>query len=39
MIGDHTGSVHIVEHQSLILTRDYIDIPYNTYLYEKGFLW
>lgn len=38
MIGDRTGSVHVGEYQELDLVRDYVDLPFNTYVYQGGSL-
>ena len=38
MIGDRTGSIHVNDRQTMDLTRPEIDLPFNTYVYEGGYL-
>ena len=38
MIGDRSGHIHVGPFQSMDLQRDFIDTPFNTYVYEGGYL-
>ena len=38
MIGDRTGSVHIGPYQVMNLKRDFIDVPFNIYIYQFGYV-
>ncbi|XP_077861759.1 uncharacterized protein LOC144342564 [Saccoglossus kowalevskii] len=38
MIGDRSGYVHVGPNQIMDLKRDYIDTPFNSYVYHRGYL-
>ncbi|XP_076091252.1 uncharacterized protein LOC143063127 [Mytilus galloprovincialis] len=38
MIGDRTGFVHVGNHQVMDLRRKFLDTPFNTYVYDGGYL-
>ncbi|XP_033640829.1 uncharacterized protein LOC117301055 [Asterias rubens] len=38
MIGDRSGVVHIGPNQIMDLRRDFIDIPFSVYIYQRGYL-
>ena len=35
-IGDRTGSIHIGPRQSLLFDEQFVDLPFNTYVYADG---
>lgn len=37
MIGDWTGSVHVGPNQVMDLERHFINVPFNVYIYERGY--
>ena len=38
MIGDRSGVAHIGPNQVMDLRRDFIDIPFSVYIYQRGYL-
>ena len=38
MMGDRTGTIHISRNQELNLYRQFLDIPFNAYIYDGGHL-
>ena len=38
MIGDHTGFIHVGDHQSMDLERHFLDTPFSSYVYQGGYL-
>lgn len=38
MIGDRTGFIHIGPYQIMDLNRRFLDTPFSSYVYEKGYL-